>query len=111
MDISGFKEKKKVPRESSIEAYLVSQIRKLGGLCKKWTAPGSSGEPDRIIIWDGLIEFVELKRPGGRLSELQKVKHKELKAQGAKVFTLSSRQEVDDYVFRLKALKGQAFVE
>lgn len=102
MDISGFKTKEKVPRESTIERYLVNQVKKLGGMCKKW--PGTSGEPDRIVIWNGVVDFIELKRPGGKLSELQKLMHQDLRDHGARVYTISTKKEVDDYIEMLQGL-------
>ena len=49
-------------RESTIEARLAREVRKLGGLCYKFTSPGAPGVPDRIIILPGgLVVFVELK--------------------------------------------------
>ena len=112
MDLKGFeKGKKPIERERNVERYLVDQVRRIGGLCKKWVCPESDGMPDRIVIHSGRIEFVELKRPGGKLRPLQQKRREELERQGAKVFTLSTKQEVDDYIFRLKAVNGMAFVE
>lgn len=60
-------------REAEIEAALRRCVERLGGLCLKWTCPGHSGVPDRIVLLPGgLVYFVELKRPSGRLRPLQK---------------------------------------
>ena len=60
--------------EREIEAALVRRVKAAGGLCLKWTCPGWTGVPDRLVLLPGgLIIFVELKRPkGGRLSTMQK---------------------------------------
>lgn len=60
--------------EKDIEKKLRKMVEKHGGLCLKWSCPGWSGVPDRIVLLPGgCLVFVETKRPkGGRLSELQK---------------------------------------
>lgn len=59
--------------EKEVEKALVDMIRRHGGLCLKWTCPGWSGVPDRIILLPGAqVIFVELKRPkGGKVAPLQ----------------------------------------
>lgn len=90
-----------VERESKIETYLVSTIVKLGGMTYKFAVPGVRGYPDRIVKLPGVDAFlVELKRPkGGRLAELQKVRHAELRAIGWRVYVAKDREEID-YVIR-----------
>lgn len=60
--------------EKDIEQKLRRTVEKHGGRCLKWTCPGWSGVPDRIILLPGgRVVFVELKRPkGGVLSPMQK---------------------------------------
>ena len=60
--------------ERDIERALVAMIKRHGGLCLKWSCPGWSGVPDRIILLPGgHIIFAELKRPkGGKVSPMQK---------------------------------------
>lgn len=59
--------------ERDIEQKLVGLVSRHGGLCLKWTCPGWSGVPDRIILLPrGRVIFVETKRPrGGKVSKLQ----------------------------------------
>lgn len=61
------------PLEKEIEKKLRTKVEALGGRCLKWTCPGWSGVPDRIVLLPGgRIYFVETKRPkGGKLSALQ----------------------------------------
>ena len=60
-------------KESEIEGWLVSQIKKLGGFADKFISPGNPGVPDRIIVMPGgRVIFVELKTEIGRLSGIQK---------------------------------------
>lgn len=70
-------------RESSLERGFVNRIKKAGGLCWKFTAPGVSGVPDRVaVLPGGRVCFIELKRDGGVISEVQKIRIKELNARG-----------------------------
>lgn len=59
--------------EKEIETKLRKMVERHGGLCLKWTCPGWSGVPDRIILLPGgRIVFAETKRPkGGKVSKLQ----------------------------------------
>lgn len=60
--------------EREIEAKLRKLVKEHGGFCLKWSSPGSSGVPDRIVLLPGgRVYFIETKRPkDGELSELQK---------------------------------------
>ncbi len=87
------------PKESSIEAYLVSSIEGVGGECLKLEVKGRRGWPDRICVLPGVVFFVECKRPvGGRLSAMQKIRIRELKHLRVKVFIISTRSQVDDLI-------------
>ena len=86
-------------REKEVEKYLIQEVEKLGGLCKKWVSPGSSGEPDRIVILPrNRIYFVELKAPEGELSPIQEYRIEELKNLGVRVRVLSSKKLVDWFI-------------
>ena len=76
-------------RESYIEAHLVREIKKHGGLCYKFVSPGSPGVPDRVVVLPGgRIIFVELKADGGRMANIQKWQRAELERRGADVRVL-----------------------
>lgn len=55
------------PLEKSIENILRKAVEDEGGVCLKWTCPGHRGVPDRMILFPGIIAFVELKRPGAKV--------------------------------------------
>lgn len=82
-------------RESTIEARLVKEVKKRGGLCYKFVSPGSPGVPDRIIILPGgRTVYVELKTEIGRLANVQKWQIDELKKRGAEVRVLKGMDQV-----------------
>jgi hypothetical protein len=88
----------KLVRESEIEAYLDRQVRKAGGITRKWVCPGRIGVPDRIVICKGHVEFVEVKSPTGKTTVLQEKGHAALRAHGVGVYVVSTKEEVDLYV-------------
>lgn len=49
--------------EHAIEQHLKKAVEAIGGLCWKFTSPGTAGVPDRICIHRGRVIFVELKAP------------------------------------------------
>lgn len=82
--------------ERQVEKHLVEKITNLGGLAWKFTSPGTAGVPDRIIVMNGLICFVETKRPkGGRVSDMQQWRIDQLKKQGMKAYVIKNKEQVD----------------
>lgn len=60
-------------REASVETYLRSRVADAGGLCIKLNPASYVGIPDRLVVLpDGWIAFVEVKKPkGGRIGKVQ----------------------------------------
>lgn len=95
-------------REATIEARLVREVRKLGGLCYKFTSPGNPGVPDRIVILpDGRTIYVELKTEIGRLSKLQKWQREELQKRGADVRVLKGLDQVMEFLEEVRSGERQ----
>lgn len=57
-----------------------------------------NGIPDLLAIGGGQAFFIEMKRPGGRLSEIQKVIHRRLAEKGFIVRVWSTKQEVEEFM-------------
>nr|DAE10579.1 MAG TPA: Nuclease [Myoviridae sp. ctMb725] len=86
-------------RESQIEARLSREVKHAGGLCLKWVSPGCTGVMDRIVLLPGgRVIFVELKQPGGRLSERQKWMADALARLGMAVRCLWNKEQVDKFL-------------
>lgn len=82
-------------KESDIEARLVREVRKRGGLCYKFVSPGNNGVPDRIIITpDGRVYFVELKTEVGVVSKVQGFQIARIKAVNGNVRVLKGMDAV-----------------
>lgn len=84
--------------EKDIEKHLVDLTRRAGGLCFKFTSPGRTGVPDRIVIYNGQTFFVELKRPGEEPRPDQVYIHEEMKKRGIFVYVLDSKQSVEEFL-------------
>lgn len=84
--------------ERQIEHYLALSCCKIGALCLKFTSTSNAGVPDRLIIFKGRLVFVELKRPNGKPRPLQKEVARRLREAGAKVYCLSTKEQVDEFI-------------
>lgn len=81
--------------EREIERKLVNAVKKQGGICWKFTSPGTAGVPDRIILMPkGHIAFVETKAPGETMRPLQEKRKRQLESLGFKVFCLDSIEDI-----------------
>lgn len=85
-------------RENRVERYLDSEILKLGGITRKWVSPGVNGVPDRIVIVNGNVWFVEVKTDDGRLSSWQEREIKRLTSHGAKALAVYGERGVDEFI-------------
>lgn len=75
-------------REASVEARLRKMVERAGGKCLKWTCPGHTGVPDRIILMPGgRVYFAELKALGKKERARQEYVQDRLRKLGFKVFS------------------------
>ena len=82
-------------QEKLIEQKLVVEVKKLGGLCPKFTSPGFDGVPDRLVLLpQGKIAFVELKATGKKLRPLQVRRKRQLEQLGFLVYCVDSIAQI-----------------
>ena len=82
-------------REKTIEAKLVSEVKKRGGICPKWVCPSFDGMPDRLVFLPGRhFGLVEVKAPGEKPRPLQVSRHKLLQRLGFKVYVLDAIEDI-----------------
>ena len=85
-------------RENKVEKYFDKRITATGGITRKWVSPGRDGVPDRIVIINGHVVFVEIKTVDGKLSIAQIREHDRLKKHGATVRTVYGHTGVDQLI-------------
>lgn len=85
-------------RENKVERYLNKKVEEMGGITRKWSSPGRDGVPDRIVITQGVVVFVEVKTTDGVLSPAQEREHARLRKAGAHVTTVYGNAGVDRYI-------------
>ena len=90
-------------REKVIEQKLTKAVRQNGGVCWKFTSPGTDGVPDRIILMPkGHIAFVEVKAPGEKSRPLQLSRHRLLRRLGFKVYVLDALEDIEKIISEVK---------
>ena len=91
-------------RESFIEEKLRKAVKQKGGICWKFTSPGTAGVPDRIILMpEGRIAFVEVKAPGEKPRPLQLSRHKLLRRLGFLVYVLDACEDIEKIILEVKS--------
>jgi len=79
--------------ESRIQTLVVKYIRNLGGIAVKVDA-SVVGWPDlTAILPNGVVLFLEVKQPKGRLRPAQRRTHDKLERLNANVYTVHSVEE------------------
>lgn len=96
-------------QETTVETRLREEIKKMGGAAYKLSAAVDTGMPDRLVcLPGGRVIFVETKRPkGGRLSAMQKYRHRQLRAMGFDVRVINTTAAVTEFVEECKSGKIQ----
>lgn len=85
--------------EKQVEAHLVKKVKTLGGVAYKFTSPAHRGVADRVVcLPGGVVWFIELKAPDGRLSPLQKVFADEMTRLNQNYCVLWSKEDVDTWI-------------
>jgi hypothetical protein len=88
-------------REKDVEARLVREAKRYGGVAEKFTSPGRRSVPDRIVwLPGGRVFLVECKASGCAPTEAQDRDHARRKAMGFPVFVVDSYEAVDALPWR-----------
>ena len=87
--------------EADIERYFVARVKSVGGTAYKFKSVNHRGVSDRIACMpNGEAWFVELKKPGGKLSPLQKMFADDMIRLWQRYCCLWSKSEVDVWLLR-----------
>ena len=93
--------------EKDIERYLVKSVQAIGGKAYKFVSPSNRGVSDRIVcLPDGTTHFIELKRPGGKLSPLQALFARDMAVMNQSYDCLWSKEEVDRWIGKIATQKS-----
>jgi len=84
--------------EKDIEQHLDWLIQRNGGKTYKFKSPSQRGVADRIVcLPNGETWFIELKKPGGRLSKLQGLFADDMRHLNQKYVCLWTKEQVDEW--------------
>jgi hypothetical protein len=78
------------PLESKIERQSCFEAKKLGWMSEKFSGLYNKSVPDRIFIKNGVVVFIEFKRPRLKPTKLQQLCHSKMIMHGALVFVSHS---------------------
>lgn len=93
--------------ERDIERKLREKVKKAGGWCVKWVAPGNAGVPDRIcLLPGGRVVFVELKDKGKKPRPLQVATIGRIRKLGFRVEVIDSEEGIQELMESLKEEEG-----
>lgn len=68
--------------ESKLQKKIIDDFTNRSFMVIKLMKTNTNGIPDLLILKNGIAKFVEVKKPGGKISELQKYRIKKLREQG-----------------------------
>ena len=89
--------KRNCESEKALEARLVEEIKKRGGVAVKLTSQFHRGLPDRLVLLPfHTMAFVELKSTGGHVSPLQVAAIEQLRQMHFCVRVISSTMELEE---------------
>ena len=74
--------------EKTIESAVCLYARSEGWLVYKFVSPSNRGVPDRILIRNGVVFFIEFKATGKKMTKLQAHIKVKLNKEGLMVFTV-----------------------
>lgn len=98
-------------REGIIEDYLVERVEAIGGLTYKFVSPGHRGVPDRIVIYFGIVFFVEVKSVDGVYEPGQKREIQRLRERGANTSVVFGKGAVDTFINGLITMGAEKRVQ
>lgn len=91
--------KNRVVHERDVEAYLIAQVKKVGGTTRKVQWIGVNGAPDRLVVLPGVgVLWVEVKAPGKKIRNNQGREHALLVAGLQHVHVVDSFESIDNLI-------------
>jgi len=88
-------------KESQIQHQIIKWLENEGWLVVKIIQTNKNGWPDLQLHAFGVTIFIEVKSENGKLSELQKYRHKQLQDKGFFVITSSSLNHLQNEFIKI----------
>ena len=76
--------------ESKIQKKITDNLESDGWVVVKLMKTSTNGIPDLMCLRNGVAKFIEVKKPNGKISELQKYRIKQLRKQGFEAIVMDS---------------------
>lgn len=90
--------------EGKIQKRITTGAKSAGALVRKLKWEGRNGAPDLIIMLNGYVIFVEVKKPGGKPKPHQVAEHERMARHGMDVRIIDNIGDADLLVAELVAL-------
>ena len=88
--------------EKNLEARLVTEIKKRGGIAVKNTSQFHRGLPDRLVLLPfHTLSFVEMKSTGRSLTPLQQTVQSKLWNLGYTVYVIDSTEALEGFLAKM----------
>lgn len=82
--------------EKAIEQFLANRVKRMGGVCLKYSNPGMVGYPDRVCLLPGGVTiWIELKSQGKHLMPAQRIRKAQMENMGHPVYVCDSKLQVE----------------
>lgn len=87
--------------EREIERHLTKRCKEYGILCYKFTSPQHKNVPDRILVYNTHVVFLELKATGKKPTEGQMREIDRINGQGGLALWANSTTAIDNLIMSL----------
>jgi len=85
--------------ERAVESHLCRRVKRAGGEVIKLPVREHAGRPDRLVLMpQGRVYFIELKRPGKKLEKHQVRERNRLLRMGFNAFAIDTKPGVDYFM-------------
>ncbi len=84
--------------EQKIQYAINTYLKKQGWLVTKLMMTTTAGIPDLMAIKEGKTIFIEVKKPGGRLSRIQEYRIAEIRAQDIPVLVTDNLNDLKEWL-------------
>ncbi len=80
--------------EQQIQKKITDNLENDGWVVVKLMKTSTNGIPDLMCLRNGVAKFIEVKKPNGKISELQKYRIKQLRKQGFEAIVMDSTTNI-----------------